>query len=279
MTLSIITINYNNLAGLKRTVPTVVGQTYQNFEYIVIDGGSTDGSKEYIEEQPRTDYWVSEPDKGIYNAMNKAIGKARGDYCLFMNSGDMFFSPVVLEACVPLLKGADFYAGGAIFVKGLKAEIWLPPEKMTASYIMTNSLCHQSLFCKTSVMRERPFNEGRRIVADWEQFIISWYTHNCSYESIQAIVSTYFMDGISSTNQSLSNQERADVIREIFGKNKSEKNYRKAIDKIKRDGKAELREGRLQKKLRLAMSLKPVARDWKIARNGIKFLFKDLFNL
>lgn len=88
-TLSIITINFNNKEGLIKTVESVVHQSYQDFEYIVIDGGSTDGSADYIkEQQTHFDYWVSEPDKGIYNAMNKGIEVAKGEYCLFLNSGD-----------------------------------------------------------------------------------------------------------------------------------------------------------------------------------------------
>ena len=91
--LSIITINYNNLEGLKRTVESVINQTSKEFEYIVIDGGSNDGSGAYIESKSEhIDYWVSEPDKGIYNAMNKGIAKASGEYLLFLNSGDHLFS-------------------------------------------------------------------------------------------------------------------------------------------------------------------------------------------
>ena len=78
--LSIITINYNNINGLKRTVESVINQTYKDFEYIIIDGGSTDGSAKYISEMSdKFDYWVSEPDKGIYNAMNKGIRIAKSD--------------------------------------------------------------------------------------------------------------------------------------------------------------------------------------------------------
>ena len=84
---SIITINYNNLEGLKRTVESVVNQIWQEFEYIIIDGGSTDGSAEYIENQKENfDYWVSEKDAGIYNAMNKGIKVATGEYLLFLNT-------------------------------------------------------------------------------------------------------------------------------------------------------------------------------------------------
>lgn len=88
MKYSIITINYNNADGLRRTIESVVNQTYKDIEYIIIDGGSTDGSVDVIKEYgSQIDYWVSEPDKGIYNAMNKGILQAHGEYLNFMNSG------------------------------------------------------------------------------------------------------------------------------------------------------------------------------------------------
>ena len=89
--ISIITINYNNCEGLRRTIESVVNQTCRDFEYIIIDGGSTDGSVDVIKRYAdNIDYWVSEPDKGIYNAMNKGIRMATGDYVQILNSGDMF---------------------------------------------------------------------------------------------------------------------------------------------------------------------------------------------
>ena len=88
MKLSVITINYNNRDGLHKTIASVVNQSWREFEYIVIDGGSTDGSVDVIKSfADRIDYWVSEPDKGIYNAMNKGIDVAQGEYCIFINSG------------------------------------------------------------------------------------------------------------------------------------------------------------------------------------------------
>ena len=92
MTISIITINYNNSTGLRKTIQSVIAQTYNNIEYIVIDGGSTDDSKSIIEEYEKDiDFWVSEPDGGIYPAMNKGTSHAHGDYCIYMNSGDTFY--------------------------------------------------------------------------------------------------------------------------------------------------------------------------------------------
>lgn len=95
---SIITINYNNKEGLRKTIESVVGQSFRDFEYIIIDGGSTDGSIEVIKEYAgKVDYWVSEPDKGIYHAMNKGVLQAHGEYLNFMNSGDEFYNNGVLQ--------------------------------------------------------------------------------------------------------------------------------------------------------------------------------------
>src|SRR4051812_22804100 len=96
--LSIITINYNNVSGLRKTVESVVNQTSQDFEYIVIDGGSTDGSVDVLKQYAKKiKYWISEPDKGIYNAQNKGILKATGEYCHFINSGDYLVKNDVIE--------------------------------------------------------------------------------------------------------------------------------------------------------------------------------------
>ena len=89
--ISVITINYNNKSGLEKTIQSVISQTYFELEYIIIDGGSSDGSIDVIKKyENKIDYWISEQDKGIYNAMNKGIAQAHGEYCNFMNSGDCF---------------------------------------------------------------------------------------------------------------------------------------------------------------------------------------------
>ena len=109
---TIITINFNNSAELRQTIESVLGQTMKDFEYIVIDGGSTDGSVEVIKDYAdHIDYWVSEPDKGVYNAMNKGLGKAHGEYVNFMNSGDTFHSPDVLEEVDSKIGDADILFG------------------------------------------------------------------------------------------------------------------------------------------------------------------------
>lgn len=115
MRLSIVTINLNNKEGLEKTLKSVFEQTYEEFEYIVIDGGSTDGSKDLIvEHSSRIDYWVSEKDSGIYNAMNKGIRASSGEYLLFLNSGDYFIDCSVVLNVINELDETDIVQGNII---------------------------------------------------------------------------------------------------------------------------------------------------------------------
>ena len=110
MKLSIITINYNNTKGLRRTIESVACQTSRDYEFIIIDGGSSDGSVDVIKEYAdKIDYWVSEPDGGIYPAMNKGVRSAHGEYCIFMNSGDEFYTKDVIESVINLQINEDYY--------------------------------------------------------------------------------------------------------------------------------------------------------------------------
>ena len=112
MKLSIITVNLNNLEGLKKTYESVVCQTFTDYEWLVIDGGSTDGSREFIEQhQDKFAFWCSEPDKGIYNAMNKGIVRAKGEYLNFMNSGDCFACENTLTGVLGKPRKADALYG------------------------------------------------------------------------------------------------------------------------------------------------------------------------
>src|SRR5574344_2795323 len=109
---SIITINRNNKNGLEKTTKSIISQLFTDYEFIVIDGGSTDGSADVIRKYAtHITYWISEPDKGIYNAMNKGITHAYGDYLNFMNSGDCFHSPAVLDEINRQLHDEDILIG------------------------------------------------------------------------------------------------------------------------------------------------------------------------
>ena len=153
--LSIITINYNNLGGLMTTVSSVKNQTWQEFEYIVIDGGSCDGSKEYLESQSQfLDTWVSEKDSGIYNAMNKGINMAKGDYLLFLNSGDHLFNEKALELSHIYLIEKDLICFNLQMVRNGVARITKSPSKICFSDLYSSSLPHPATFMKRELFNE-----------------------------------------------------------------------------------------------------------------------------
>ena len=172
MKLSRININYNKLKGLKRTNESVASQTCQDFEWIIIDGGSTDGSKEFIEErQDKFSYWCSEPDKGVYNAMNKGISKARGDYLNFMNSGDCFYDEHTLENVFSQKLIADLVYGDWIRVYPDHEEYKAAPHKGFYATVFFDNVCHQAMFVKANVLRNKGYDDDMHILADWKRWI------------------------------------------------------------------------------------------------------------
>ncbi len=218
MKLSIITVNYNNVSGLKKTIDSVIAQTCRDFEWIVIDGGSTDGGKDLIEKyQEHFTYWCSESDKGIYNAMNKGVAHATGEYVLFLNSGDVFFNECVVEQASPYLKESDFIVGDSIsHHRDGTIGPWNSPHYFTAYMIVFYSLNHQSMFISRKLLKERPYREDLKIVADWEQQLFELVFHDATYKYLPVVVSEFHEDGISQTNIDLHNRERQSVLHEYF---------------------------------------------------------------
>lgn len=170
MKYSIITVNYNNKEGLRNTIESVIHQTYRDFEFIVIDGGSTDGSAEVLKEyDSQITYWVSEKDKGIYNAMNKGIAKATGDYLNFMNSGDCFYDEGVLERVARVETDADFIVGRDYHYSEAKqrGHASVQPGRVTMMHFFIATLDHQSSFIRRSLFQDSPYREDYRLVSDW----------------------------------------------------------------------------------------------------------------
>jgi len=218
--LSIITINYNNLEGLKKTLESVVNQTWREFEYIVIDGGSTDGSAEYLESKSEhIDYWVSESDIGIYNAMNKGIAKATGEYLLFLNSGDHLYSNTVLLENKDQIAGYDLIYFSIEFSDIKTSRIVSYPEQLNFSDFYLGTICHQSTFIKKTLFHELGvYDENLKLVSDWRFFALALFKYNCSYMKVDAILTTYYLDGLSSNfvNQELLREERKHVLNTDF---------------------------------------------------------------
>ena len=214
MKISVITINYNDGAGLRKTVESVVCQTYPDIEFIVIDGGSKDDSTEVIREyQQHMAFWVSEPDQGIYNAMNKGISRATGEYCIFMNSGDSFRNEHTVEDAFKQAKGADLICGSIVMGNG---QTVTPHQAITLDTIFEHAICHQSSFIRTSLMKKYGYDESLKIVADRKFFVQALILENCSYEAIPVDIADYDITGFSAQNRTVSRLEYAKVLEELI---------------------------------------------------------------
>lgn len=213
MKLSIVTVNYNDAAGLERTIKSVLCQTFRDFEFIIIDGGSTDGSVDVIKRyEGRIDYWVSERDGGIYPGMNKGLRQARGEYVNFMNGGDCYHSADVLEKIFAIETGADIITG-AHAENGLRN---VGRGGVTMLDLYKWAIDHQASFIRREVALRHPYDEKYRIVSDWKFFIEALVLDNCSFYYTDTVVVDVDMEGISNTNLELDRQERAAVLKELF---------------------------------------------------------------
>ncbi len=218
--LTIITVNYNNLEGLQQTIESISSQTWQEFEHIIIDGGSTDGSVAYIESKSeRFAYWVSEPDKGVYHAMNKGIAQASGDYLLFLNSGDHFFSAKVLEQNHQVIKDQVIIYFNLQVVEGNQVFIKEYPELLSFSYFVKDTLPHPATFiAKVAFEKTNLYNEDFKILSDWKFFIDSICKLQVSYKKVNSTLSTFYIGGMSSNpaNWSLKQSERQQVLKHEY---------------------------------------------------------------
>lgn len=218
--ISIVTINYNNAKGLESTIQSVVGQSYPNIEYIVIDGGSTDGSKEVIVAyKGRINHWVAESDEGIYHAMNKGIKAAKGEYILFLNSGDFLIHQDIIAEVVAYRPQEDLVYGNLICENRHEGEEWYPSVQLTFDVFYTSTIPHPSTFIKRSLFeRVGLYNEKNSIVSDWEFFMVATCKYNCTYRYINKFISKFVDGGISSNldNLPMAIKEREEAINRHF---------------------------------------------------------------
>ncbi|GAT62867.1 glycosyltransferase family 2 protein [Paludibacter jiangxiensis] len=205
MLLSVITINKNNASGLKRTLQSVLMQTFTEFEYIIVDGVSTDSSLEVIQESEikRNDIeykWISEPDTGVFQAMNKGIQQATGEYLLFLNSGDFLVNEKVLETVFKKHHSADFLLGQCnISDKGKVIHITTPPAKFTFGYLYEHNIAHQATFIARRMFEQHGlYREDFRYNADIEFWYRTIILQACSTETLDIVISDYNLGGISS---------------------------------------------------------------------------------
>lgn len=209
MRLSIITINYNNHDGLQKTIDSVVSQTFKDFEWVVIDGGSTDGSRELIEQfADRIAYWVSEPDRGVYHAMNKGIAQAKGEYLQFLNSGDWLYDKAVLERCFNHDFDADVMYGNCVFHYAGYDSQCCYPSRLTFERLYKGNIAHCASFIRREVLANEGYNEELKIASDLE-FWMKLALRNGTFHHLEEFVAVFDTTGLSSTNKEVEKAERA----------------------------------------------------------------------
>lgn len=207
MTISIITVTYNNVEGLTKTLNSISNQINNNYESIVIDGFSNDGSYDVIksyEQKIKNIKWISEKDNGIYDAMNKGIKMASGDYCLFLNAGDVFYDDSVIDIFLKHEITSDIIACNSLYLKSKfhEEKIITSPSVIKASDLILNFLPHQATFIKRKLFFDyHLYDTSYKIISDWLFFIECILVHNVSYRHIDLIVSSCETEGISSNPQ------------------------------------------------------------------------------
>lgn len=227
MKLSIITINYNNATGLKRTLDSVSSQTCADFEHIIVDGASTDESVEMIRDYENTLTsrlsplasrlkWLSEPDTGIYNAMNKGVRLAKGEYTLMLNSGDYLVDEHVIEKVLPLLDGADIIQGNTIedYPDKIIRNKGFGRSNIDFFDVMRGHFLHQASFCKRELFDKYGFfDESYRVVGDTKFFMMCLGVGNASFEYIDIDIANYDIYGISTKEH---NEEIIKLRKEMY---------------------------------------------------------------
>ena len=209
---TIVTVVFNDAAHLQRTIDSIASQTYQNIEHIIIDGRSTDGTLEIIKHCASIDYWVSEGDRGIYDAMNKGVHSSTGEWINFMNSGDVFFNDSVVESIFLNCESrvADLIYGDVeVDYGGFRK---LRRAGAVGSLKQGMQFSHQSLFAKRSVLLELGFDLSYRTAADYNFIVSSWVKHY-HFECFDLVVSSISAGGVSDLRRLESHNQRVRILK------------------------------------------------------------------
>jgi len=218
--LSVITIVYNNAADIERTMLSVLNQTYPNIEYIVVDGASTDGTLDIIKKyKDRISKLISEKDEGIYDAMNKGLVAATGDYVLFMNSGDEVYAPDTVAKVFATADDGDIYYGETEMIdasgQSLGRRRHKAPENFTwRDFKYGMSISHQAIYIKRSLAE--PFDRKYQLSADID-WILNAARKAKKIVNTHQYVAKYMVGGMSKKKHRQSLKERFDIMRKYYG--------------------------------------------------------------
>jgi glycosyltransferase involved in cell wall biosynthesis len=218
--ISIITIVYNNVRDIEHTILSVINQTYGHIEYIIIDGDSTDGTFDIIQKyRGSIDILVSEKDGGIYDAMNKGLARATGDYVLFLNSGDELYDNRTIQTIVERGKGADIIYGETKLVDEDRKIIGDRRHKAPAQFDWKSfqygmNVCHQAIYVKREIAR--PYDLQYKLSADVDWVIQAAKNANTT-QNVNCYVARYLVGGMSQKRHKQSLKERYDIFKKHYG--------------------------------------------------------------
>jgi glycosyltransferase involved in cell wall biosynthesis len=218
--LSVITIVYNNVRHIERTMLSVINQTYTNIEYILVDGFSTDGTLEIVQQfTSKIETLISEKDKGIYDAMNKGLAAATGDYVIFMNSGDEFYAPDTVEKVFATAEDADIYYGETEMIdeagKSLGQRRHKAPRQFTWRHFKYGmSISHQAIYIKRSLTQ--PYDMQYQLSADID-WILQAAKKASKIVNVHQYVAKYLVGGMSKQKHRQSLAERFAIMRKHYG--------------------------------------------------------------
>lgn len=219
VTLSIITVNKNNASGLEQSIRSALRQSFRDYEFIVIDGNSTDESVGVIQKySDNIEYWISEGDNGVYSAMNKGILSAKGDYCYFLNSGDYLCNETVLESVFRGGSTADViygnllvHSGGSVVTRAKGT------PRPTFLDIYSNTIKHQASFIRRSLFEKYGlYDESLRIVADWAFFLNTVGLNSASVQYLDVDISCFSAGGRSYSDSDRCEAERRRVLNQYL---------------------------------------------------------------
>lgn len=214
MRISIITATYNSASTVADTFESVLKQTYKDIDYFVIDGGSSDRTLDIIKEyQPKFGgrmHYISEKDRGIYDAMNKGVGMATGEWVIFMNAGDVFAADDVLRRvfCQPLAD-ADVVYGDVVKDGNVK--------KAPESYYLYHRMifCHQCVFTRRDSLISTPFDIKHRLSADFKSFI-ELYQKGARFRYVNLPIAIFDTGGVSNSHRSKGLRDNISVVWETI---------------------------------------------------------------
>jgi glycosyltransferase involved in cell wall biosynthesis len=219
-TLTVITVVYNNVQDVERTLLSVLSQTYKAIEYIIIDGASTDGTLEMIKKyEDRISKLISEKDKGIYDAMNKGLALATGDYVIFMNSGDEFYSADTVEAVFATAPDADIYYGETEMINSKGESLGQRRHKAPANFTWRSfkygmSVSHQAIYIKRSLLQ--PYSNQYQLSADID-WILQAAKKAKKIVNVNRYIAKYLIGGMSKKKHRQSLVERFNIMKKHYG--------------------------------------------------------------